>query len=89
MEICWDAQVVLSTFRSRSFSNRPLHSEGFYVQFPQLLTLAHGIVPSTIKNQVSTSVIELDFPPFTDTLPATLASRVFFAFYTQIFRLQL
>ena len=34
-------------------------------------------------NQVFTSVIKLDFPPFTNTLLATLARKVFFTFVTQ------
>ena len=50
------------------------------MQFPQSLILAHNVALSTIKNQVFTSAIKLDFPPFTNTLSATLASKVFFAF---------
>ena len=34
-------------------------------------------------NQVFTSVIKLDFPPFTNTLLATLARKVFFTIVTQ------
>ena len=46
-------------------------SRNFYIQFPQPLTLAHSIVLRTIKNQVSSSVTKVDFPPFTNTLTAT------------------
>ena len=73
-----DTQEVLSTFRSRKFSNKPLHSKGIYIQFTQPLTLAHSVVLSTIKNQVFTSVIKLVFPPFTNTFSAYLTSKVFF-----------
>ena len=34
-------------------------------------------------NQVFTSVIKLDFPPFTNTLLTTLARKVFFTIVTQ------
>ena len=78
MEKFQDTQKVLSTFRSRKFSNKSLHSKGIYIQFIQPLTLAHSVVLSTIKNQVFTSVIELVFPPFTNTFSAYLTSKVFF-----------
>ena len=87
MEIFSDAQVVLSTFRSRNFSNKPLHFQGIHIQFPRPSTLAHNVAPSTVKNQVFTSAIKFDFPPFTNTLSATLAGKVF-AFITQTFSLQ-
>ena len=58
------------------------------MQFPQSLILAHNVALSTIKNQGFTSAIKLDFPPFTNTLSATLASKIFFAFITQTFSLQ-
>ena len=60
MEIFEDAQLVLSIFR-QDFSNKPLHSQGIYIQFPQPLTFAQSIVPLTIKNQVFKSVVKLDF----------------------------
>ena len=88
MEIFQDAQVVLSTFRFRNFSNKPLHSQEIYIQFPQPLTLTLSIVLSTIKNQVFPSVIKLDSPPFTNTLSATLASKVFFVFLSKTFSFQ-
>ena len=87
MEIFQAAQLVLSILRSRNFPIKPIHSQGIYTQFPQPLTLAHRVVPSTIENQVS-SVIKFNFPPFTNTLSATLASKVFYAFPTQTFSLQ-
>ena len=51
MEIFEDAQLVLFNFR-QDFSNKPLHSQGIYIQFPQPLTFAQSIVLLTIKNLV-------------------------------------
>ena len=80
--------IFLSAFKSRNFLNKSLHSQVIYIQFPQPLTLAHSIVLSTIENQVFSPLITLDFPPLTNTLSATLASKVVFAFLTQTFSLQ-
>ena len=38
--------------------SKPLHFQGFYIQFPQPLTLAHNMLPSAIQRQVFTSVIK-------------------------------
>ena len=48
----FNMETFLTSFRSKNFLSKLLHSQGIYIQLPQPLTLAHSIGLSTTENQV-------------------------------------